>query len=155
MIPPSCSEEISSRWTSSLGLLRFLAKLWEWRLIGISHVQIGLIYTYISWNGSFGKAKSGPKKGTYLSFQEPHWTSTLTFWTYISFSMPKTPRNLRTGVPQDPHLYARQSVVTIYVLLSTLWFFIIVWGGSNKIKGGGGAGGPIHDYLWSGKGQLT
>ena len=38
------------------------------------------------------------------------------------------------------------------MLLSTLWFFITVWGGSNKILDK--IRGVIHNYLWSWKEQL-
>ena len=48
---------------------------------------------------------------------------------------------------------AGRIVICNQVLLSTLWFFITVWGGSNnileKIRG------AIRNYLWSGKEQLT
>lgn len=38
------------------------------------------------------------------------------------------------------------------VLLSTLWLFIMVWGGSNKVLGK--IQGAICNYLWHGKEQL-
>ena len=44
-------------------------------------------------------------------------------------------------------------VICNQVLLSTLWFFITVWGGSNKILRS--IRGAIRNYLWSGKEQLT
>jgi hypothetical protein len=39
------------------------------------------------------------------------------------------------------------------VLLSTLWFFITVWGGSNKVLRK--IRGAIRNYMWSGKDQFT
>jgi hypothetical protein len=48
---------------------------------------------------------------------------------------------------------AGRAVICNQVLLSTLWFFITVWGGSNKILGK--VKGAIRNYLWSGKEQLT
>ena len=44
-------------------------------------------------------------------------------------------------------------VICNQVLLSTLWFFITVWGSSNKILTK--IRGAIKNYLWSGKEQLT
>ena len=44
-------------------------------------------------------------------------------------------------------------VICNQVLLSTLWFFITLWGGSNKILRSNR--GAIRNYLWSGKEQLT
>ena len=44
-------------------------------------------------------------------------------------------------------------VICNQVLLSTLWFFITVWDGSNKILTK--MRGTIRNYLWSGKKQLT
>ena len=47
---------------------------------------------------------------------------------------------------------AERIVICNQMLFSKLWFFITVWGGSNKIlrkiRGG------IHNYMWSGKEQL-
>ena len=48
---------------------------------------------------------------------------------------------------------AGRIVICNYVLLSILWFFITVWGGSNKILKK--IRGAIRNYLWSGKDQLT
>ena len=48
---------------------------------------------------------------------------------------------------------AGRVVICNQVLLSTLWFFITVWGGSNKILRK--IRGAIRNYLWSGKEQLT
>ena len=48
---------------------------------------------------------------------------------------------------------AGRVVICNQVLLSTLWFFITVWGGSNKILRR--IRGAIRNYLWSGKEQLT
>ena len=48
---------------------------------------------------------------------------------------------------------AGQAIICNQVLLSTLWFFITVWGGSNKILRK--IRGAIRNYLWSGKEQLT
>ena len=39
------------------------------------------------------------------------------------------------------------------VLFSTLWFFITIWGGSNKVLRK--IRGAIRNYMWSGKEQLT
>lgn len=44
-------------------------------------------------------------------------------------------------------------VIYNHIFLSTLWFFIIVCGGSNKILRK--FRGAIRNYLWSGKEQLT
>ena len=44
-------------------------------------------------------------------------------------------------------------VICNQVLLSTLWFFITVWGGSNKILKK--IRGAIRNCMWSGKEQLT
>ena len=44
-------------------------------------------------------------------------------------------------------------VICNQVLLSTLWFFITVWGGSNKILNK--IRGAIRNYLWSGKEQRS
>ena len=46
---------------------------------------------------------------------------------------------------------AGRIVICNQVLLSTLWFFIMVWGGSNKILKK--IRGAIRNYLWSGKEQ--
>ena len=48
---------------------------------------------------------------------------------------------------------AGRVVICNQVLLSTLWFFTTVWGGSNKILRK--IRGAIRNYLWSGKEQLT
>ena len=48
---------------------------------------------------------------------------------------------------------AGRAVICNQVLLSILWFFITVWGGSNKILSK--IRGAIRNYLWSGKEQLT
>ena len=48
---------------------------------------------------------------------------------------------------------AGRAIICNQVLLSTLWFFITVWGGSNKILRR--IRGAIRNYLWSGKEQLT
>lgn len=48
---------------------------------------------------------------------------------------------------------AGRAVICNQVQLSTLWFFIKVWGGSNKILKK--IRGAIRNYLWSGKEQLT
>ena len=48
---------------------------------------------------------------------------------------------------------AGRTVICNQVLLSTLWFFITVWGGSNKILNK--IRGAIRNYLWSVKEQLT
>ena len=48
---------------------------------------------------------------------------------------------------------AGRVVICNQVFLSTLWFFITVWGGSNKILRS--IRGAIRNYLWSGKEQLT
>ena len=47
---------------------------------------------------------------------------------------------------------AGRIVICNQVLLSTLWFFVTVWGGSNKILKK--IRGAIRNYLWSGKEQL-
>ena len=44
---------------------------------------------------------------------------------------------------------AGRALICNHVLLSTLWFFISVWGGSNKILNK--IRGVIRNYLWSGK----
>lgn len=44
-------------------------------------------------------------------------------------------------------------VICNQMLLLTLWFFITVWGGSNKILKK--IRGAIRNYIWSGKEQLT
>ena len=46
---------------------------------------------------------------------------------------------------------AGRAVICNQVLLSTLWFFITLWGGSNKILER--IKGAIRNYLWSGKEQ--
>jgi hypothetical protein len=46
---------------------------------------------------------------------------------------------------------AGRTLICNHVLLSTLWFFISVWGGSNKILTK--IRGAIRNYLWSGKEQ--
>jgi hypothetical protein len=48
---------------------------------------------------------------------------------------------------------AGRAVIYNQVLLSTLWFFITVWGGFNKILSK--IRGTIRNYLWSGKEHLT
>ena len=48
---------------------------------------------------------------------------------------------------------AGQVVICNQVLLSTLWFFIMIWGGSNKILHK--IKRAIRNYLWLGKEQLT
>ena len=48
---------------------------------------------------------------------------------------------------------AGRVVICNQVLSSTLWFFITVWGGSNKILRK--IRGAIRNYLWAGKEQLT
>ena len=45
------------------------------------------------------------------------------------------------------------ALICNHVLLSTLWFFISVWGGSNKILNK--IRGAIRNYLWSGKEQQS
>ena len=45
------------------------------------------------------------------------------------------------------------AVICNQVLFSTLWFFITVWGGSNKIINE--IRGAIRNYLWLGREQLT
>ena len=50
-------------------------------------------------------------------------------------------------------LLAGRIIICNQMLLSTLWFFITVGGGSNKILGK--IRGAIRNYLWSGKEQLT
>ena len=47
---------------------------------------------------------------------------------------------------------AGRVVICNRVLLSTLWFFITIWGGSNKILRS--IRGAIRNYLWYGKKQL-
>ena len=49
--------------------------------------------------------------------------------------------------------FAGRVVICNQVFLSTLWFFITVWGGSNKILGK--IRGTIRNYLWSSNEQLT
>ena len=48
---------------------------------------------------------------------------------------------------------AGKIVICNQVLLSTLWFFITVWGVSNKVLRK--IRGDIRNYMWSGKKQLT
>ena len=48
---------------------------------------------------------------------------------------------------------AGRVVICNQVILSTLWFFVTVWGGSNKVLSN--FRGAIRNYLWSGKEQLT
>ena len=46
-----------------------------------------------------------------------------------------------------------RAVICNQMFIFTLWFFITVWGGSNKILSK--IRGAIRNYLWSGKEQLT
>ena len=48
---------------------------------------------------------------------------------------------------------AEKIVICNQVLLSTLWFFITVWGVSNKVLRK--IRGDIRNYMWSRKEQLT
>ena len=47
---------------------------------------------------------------------------------------------------------AMWTVICNQILLSTLWYFVTVWGGSNKIIRM--SRGAIRNYLWSGKDQF-
>jgi hypothetical protein len=47
----------------------------------------------------------------------------------------------------------KRAIIRNQVLLSTLWFFVTVWGGSNKILSK--IRGAICNYTWSGKEYLA
>lgn len=123
-----------------------------WKFTRRNHALIGLISLPTNLRGRTTMIDDGQRKATYPNYLEPHLASTSEPDMWTNFFTTKILKKLDYWSTMKLSL-ASMVVISNHVLLSTLWFFIIVCGGTNKILAK--IISVICNYLWYGKEQFT
>lgn len=120
-----------------------------WRSIGRNHVPIGLISISTNLNGLLVVVGSRQRKescpNTWILFLAS--TSTL-MMLYVKIS-----KKLDYWSTRKLSFLAHMMTICNHILLSTMWFFITILGGSNRVLRR--IRGAMWNFLWSSKEQLT